>query len=492
MNQQLAIAMVKAKARVRRKKNAPKTSTTDNTTATNTATTTIGMELDSQPGPDKRKERDRELDDDEGFTTVKSRRSRWEQKSQPQPPPQPKPKPQQKQITNLSIQLMDFDLTIDHLVEVLNTITIEATTANRLTEIVSHLTKVHNDVVTNAATNKQIQADETTLSEVVAAVKILGQQVQRIEQRQIAPTPQQLQPTNLTQQQPAPGFNPRSYANTVKETTIVVKSIDGKIEGSTTLKEIQKNVARGMVTGYKELPSGDVLLRAKDKTAATAINQKLAEASITSTISQKLNPRVCICNVDPEFLEINDEKINNDMHKLLDKIKEENEFLHDATPTDIKPVTILGPGRRSVRKLNRLIVEVSQDMYKKMMAKEHVIFDFTKHKIFDHDHAGQCWKCADFGHKPDACPGAAPGIKLTKFNKYGRPVRAQCCLHCGSRDHLANECKSRNPKCVNCFERRSRPGASNTPIDHSAASHSCPCYQDRLRFVASRVSYGDE
>jgi hypothetical protein len=376
---------------------------------------------------------------------------------------------------------MDFNAIISHINHTLAPCKFDdPQTKKTIKKSLQQLKRLYNNRQTEISPNNQFQSLQTStiktqemLTEVMTIIKTHAQDIKQLQRQQNAPTAQTPKP---------------SFVNALKSTPIIIKpTTPNGQHGKETFSTICSSINPSALDSYSTFKSGSVRLMVRNPQEAAKIHSAIAKnTTVTSKVIHKLRPRMSIANINPD---IHEEKCN--IHELLDKIKLQSKILTDKSSEDIKAVALLWPKPPSTKKFGRLIVEVSPAMYKVLISEKSLHFDYHVHQIYDSIHIRQCRKCGDFRHKSEDCPGATLG-QTPKQDAQGRPIRVQCCLHCSQKTHSADDCTSPKKMCINCLDRNKKSGpSSQVQTNHSAGSHDCPCYQDRLKFESSKRDHGN-
>jgi hypothetical protein len=120
-----------------------------------------------------------------------------------------------------------------------------------------------------------------------------------------------------------------------------------------------------------------------------------------------------------------------------------------------------------------ILIEVDEVNYDKLMDVGKIRYLYQEVRIVEGFTVGKCFKCLSFDHKAEDCPMKGMDTKV--------------CFKCGG-DHLARDCTSENPKCVNCARANSeiRSGRKHDE-KHTANDFNCPCYIRKFKFLSSRI-----
>lgn len=105
------------------------------------------------------------------------------------------------------------------------------------------------------------------------------------------------------------------------------------------------------------------------------------------------------------------------------------------------------------------------DIYKALMKKEMILFDYIMTGIKEYINIAMCFRCCKFGHVAKYCG-----------NK-------EICYNCG-KEHITEECMSEMRNCKNCEE------AGYSPRSHDARDLRCPIFQRKLKEGKSHINYG--
>lgn len=114
------------------------------------------------------------------------------------------------------------------------------------------------------------------------------------------------------------------------------------------------------------------------------------------------------------------------------------------------------------------VIETSPVVRNALLIKDRIFVDWSSCRVVDHVTVLQCYRCLNFGHKSNNCPGPPH------------------CAHC-SGDHESKECKikSDEPKCFNCVL------AKCESTSHSAFNgDACEVRKRRIMAKIKHINYG--
>ena len=124
------------------------------------------------------------------------------------------------------------------------------------------------------------------------------------------------------------------------------------------------------------------------------------------------------------------------------------------------------------------VLKVSPVIRDAIIKKGKLYVDMQSHKVSDHFHVQQCYKCQGFGHKSgsDKCPLKEGGNH---------------CLYCGG-NHMSKSCPCKKDtsqhKCINCLN-SSNPKIKSNAHGHTASSKQCPLYRKEVENIISRTNF---
>ena len=122
---------------------------------------------------------------------------------------------------------------------------------------------------------------------------------------------------------------------------------------------------------------------------------------------------------------------------------------------------------------NYAIFKVTSDIRNLVMQKGRIFIDMSSHKVSDHYHVEQCYKCQGFGHRSTStfCP-------LYESND-------SVCLYCAGK-HKSKTCSIKKNttqyNCCNCQKSRNKE-IQKLAKSHTSTSLQCPILQRELNRV---------
>lgn len=173
------------------------------------------------------------------------------------------------------------------------------------------------------------------------------------------------------------------------------------------------------------------------------------------------NPRLRITNIDTDI----------EVDSVIDELKRNNESIKEF---DLKIIAII-PKKYHGQMSKDIIVEVKNDVYKKLLDLSVLILPWRECRVYEHLYLKRCFKCCGFSHISQQCK---------QNNQY--------CSKCAG-NHKFDSCNSKKMCCINCKMANEK---SNLKLDtrHHAYSKECihSCYsilQRRLAVLRNKIEY---
>ncbi|CAH1977762.1 unnamed protein product [Acanthoscelides obtectus] len=246
----------------------------------------------------------------------------------------------------------------------------------------------------------------------------------------------------------------------VESSVLLVKSAD-RNNRDDELQVLSKTIIPSRlnicISGTKKIKEGVAVYCKGDHDVAklkNAINGQL-NGRLTANELKKYNPRLLVKNVN-----FSDDIKDNKM--LIENIVGLNDMDDHA---DLKVIT-------KIERTRQIVLEVSPDLRKKLLARGYVWVGWRKCPIVDHLRITQCFRCCKFGHIAKQCKSST-----------------SACIKC-SKDHMANQCEvaSDQVKCINCVSYGSK-SKSHVQVNHAANDSHFPAYINFVRNLKNRINF---
>lgn len=257
-----------------------------------------------------------------------------------------------------------------------------------------------------------------------------------------------------------------SYAETlkVKETEIVVTPKNKESSRSETIGRI-KNVIDleiNKVSGLKNAADNGVKIAttADDESDVIRTLKDNLEQSFEISVPATKHPRMKVIFYDRVMENLNDEQIESALKAQNKELLDESE--HFKLIKAIKD--------KKIETKKTLIIEVNSELFKKVMAKGHLMIRWCRCKVFDALQIPRCYKCARLNHFEKDCK-----------------EKSSSCPKCAG-DHKINECDSEEKKCVNCIDANAKFKLS-LDVNHSAWDKSCQTWIKKMEMRKTSIKY---
>ena len=182
--------------------------------------------------------------------------------------------------------------------------------------------------------------------------------------------------------------------------------------------------------------------------------------------SKKLSPKLKIHNLKEHRFE--------NMEKLKEAILEKNSDIKhclESIKDSFFDVLFIAKNQNNISLYS--IVKASSDVRNIIQKSGRVFIDMNSHKVTDHFHVNQCFKCQGFGHKA--------GSKFCPLETSENSV----CLYCAG-GHISKTCPYKNNadeyKCSNCLKSRIKDYHKHAK-GHTSSDMQCPLKTKEIKRI---------
>lgn len=258
--------------------------------------------------------------------------------------------------------------------------------------------------------------------------------------------------------------NSHTYAKVLKQSNvkpvIVIKPKDKK-KSKETLEEITKKIDSKEVDVYntRNTKNGGIVLACKNTSETMKMKQLMQKNfgdSYEVILPKIKRPRIRISNIDDSI----------HVDSIITELKSSNPEIDG----DMQLITTIKKKKYSNSWID-IIVEVSGNTYKQLMAMGALKLRWRECRVVDHAYIQRCYKCCGFSHQAKDC------------------TKNQACSKC-AQPHRFDKCDKDTLACINCKISNERMN-TNFDINHHAYSRECPILQHRFEILQAKIEYSD-
>lgn len=309
------------------------------------------------------------------------------------------------------------------------------------------------ELFSGTAVNLQNQLDilQTGIAMISSNVSKLSSDVNEIKNFQIESD------IPLSNEQPSSSRAPISYANALKETTLVLTPKNCDIEASALKDKVRKSInpEENRITGFHTTSKNKIILKSGN----------MDSDSFASSIKTKLGNEFDVAVHDNDIRRLKIVRFRND-NFTSDEIKQ---ALVKQNENEIKSTDKLKIFKEIQSKLDSrlstLILEVDSLTHKLVLQKGYLNLKWSKFKVFDAFTITRCYKCSRLGHKVAKC-------------KSDNPACPKC-----SGSHESKDCTVTCFTCINCVEAKTK-FSLNINVSHAAFDSKCPTMLSKLNKIS--------
>jgi hypothetical protein len=250
---------------------------------------------------------------------------------------------------------------------------------------------------------------------------------------------------------------PHSFANVVKESTLILTSKNPSIQKDQLKEKVRKSInpESNIIVGLHTTGSNKVILKSGNPDAAAfenSVKNKLGD-DFEVEVHRNGNRRLKV---------IRFQNMDYTEEEIINAIIKQNIFMSENT----KLLKML-PDRNN-QNLSTLILETDLISHRNALEHERLSIKWNKFKVFDALAVNRCYKCSRFGHKINECD------------------KSETCSKC-SGPHSTKDCTSESPKCINCIDANNKYRLDND-VAHPAYSLNCPTMCHKLTKLRNSIS----
>jgi hypothetical protein len=254
---------------------------------------------------------------------------------------------------------------------------------------------------------------------------------------------------------------PHSYADILKETTVVLTSKHPSLETEILKEKVRKSLdpESNKIVGMRATSSNKIVLKSCNSDSAELVSK------ITDKLGGDFN--VDIRNNDVNKLKlVRFENLQYSKEEIINAIVCQNANLNIQRD---KIEIIKEVRQRSNNKFSTLFLTLDREAHAKAISQGHISIKWNQYNVYDAFSVIRCFKCSRLGHSMKDC-------KMSDIT----------CPKC-SENHILGECTSSTLKCINCQDAVLKYKV-NIDICHAAYSHECPTMLDKLSKLKKSVN----
>lgn len=226
----------------------------------------------------------------------------------------------------------------------------------------------------------------------------------------------------------------------------LVKKLE-KVRKDLRIKDMRQMRGKGVVVEVKDRQDVEIIGKAN-----------LGDIGLKAEEPSKINPSVIIYDVEP----------GNDVNELKEDFITKNlEFLDKEQLEKLKGEIIFRYSYKTPKNRTNWIVQLPGPIYENLVNRGRIYMLWRSYRIKEYLNIMRCFKCHGYGHKAGNCESSA-----------------QLCEHCGDKEHLKNECPSKDtPKCINCIRNRRKDHM------HAVKDSLCPEYKRQVDIYRNKLKW---
>ena len=265
--------------------------------------------------------------------------------------------------------------------------------------------------------------------------------------------------------------NKGSYAQKLvtglEKNQLIIKCVDDEKKATDHRSAIAKSLLAIKVNKIIPGKDGDVIVTLSSKElvdkAKEALDVSELKDELVTWSKDKIQPKIRICDVEK------DQDTDLTFEQLRVTLLEKNSYLKDLIrkADDFKVVKRMNSKRNDAY---HFVIRCTPEI-RKIIRTQHEDFLYSlmsRHKVTDHIHVWQCYRCQDFQHSAVKCPENPSN---------------ETCAKC-SGNHRTSGCESTDKKCINCTK------ANRQNTNHYAYSMDCPSYKSKYNGILVNTDYG--
>lgn len=262
-------------------------------------------------------------------------------------------------------------------------------------------------------------------------------------------------------------LNKKKTKSLKKNDPVVVITPKDKDQNRATTKKLVKSTidtSNIIVRGISHASNNGIVIRCEsDKEREMIITEAVEKLGENYEVKK---PKMRL----PRFKILKVNEPDEDDDKFINDLKRRNSIIADdkCKFNVIKREQVRIRGKIVDDQFN-MVIETDGETFKKIMTEKKLLTPWKTCKVVDNVYILRCFKCYGFNHTSKDC---------------NAPV---ACARCGL-DHIKDECKSSDEKCVNCMSANQRLKI-NLPVNHNVWSRDCSVYKRKIEMSKRAISY---